>query len=195
MKYRGATAHAEQAISAIHRVLRTRQRGTRRMRVLSPQSAKLGTADLTPGRTILPPPISGVAPAHGALALSPSRRAEGEENMAETKQIGTLSGYGYMRSKRDVVDTIPPTWIRGYYYGANNCVDPVLVGGYVVEQSDLSRIRQESGDLPHYMYTDDWSGSYRYLHHIQWSEEEARAAGVLHKVIEPGKEWDLRLSA
>ena len=81
MKYRGATAHAEQAISAIHRVLRPRQRGTRGMRVLSPQSAKLGTADLTPGRTILPPPISGVAPAHGALALSPSRRAEGEEEM------------------------------------------------------------------------------------------------------------------
>lgn len=100
----------------------------------------------------------------------------GEELRARTVQLKTLAGYGYMRS-REPREPIPDAAIPGYYT-LEAIDDPVQIGSYVVAQRDLTAIRQATGELPLLMYTDDYSGSYRYLHAILWTPEEWEAAGL-----------------
>ena len=98
--------------------------------------------------------------------------------MSETTGTRSLAGRGYMR-QREPMEAIPESAIRGYYRNYNNCTDPVEVGNYVVEQADLTRIRQDTGRIPRWMVTRDYSGSFEYLHEIRWTVEEMAAAGEI----------------
>jgi hypothetical protein len=81
----------------------------------------------------------------------------------------SLAGYGYMR-KREPKEMVPISTISGYYLGTS-LTAAVNVGGLVVEQADINRIRRETGGLPKFITHYDYSGSFQYLSHIVWGEE------------------------
>jgi hypothetical protein len=81
-----------------------------------------------------------------------------------------VPGYGYMQRRKPRRDDLLPAGTARSDWAYKN-PDPVNIGGVIVDQREINRIRESTGALPTHITTWDASGSYLYLEEIVWGDE------------------------
>jgi hypothetical protein len=80
--------------------------------------------------------------------------------------------------KREPKEAEPPCTLHAVTGNlAGGMEDPVLLDDRLcVEQEELTRLTHQGGTLPIWLVVDDYSGSYRYICRVYWTDEEYAAA-------------------
>ena len=86
-----------------------------------------------------------------------------------------VRGMGYMapmldERTEDLLDEIPEDSIEGDQLHARAWIDPVRIGGLLVEQAEIDRVFRATGKLPGHVHHMDYSGSCMSVSEISWGD-------------------------